>query len=122
MAIATLLRITSTLGVLGLLAIGVFGLLRPAAFAAQVGVRADTPAGAGELRAVFGGFMLAMVAALVLIGSPAVYLTVGLLWVGAGIAKAISFVLDPPAINDAVQGIAADLVFAVLLLSGYFLK
>jgi hypothetical protein len=122
MAIATVLRITSTLGVLGLLAIGVFGLLRPAAFAAQVGVRADTPAGIGELRAVFGGFMLAMVVALVCIGSPAVYLTVGVLWVGAGMAKAISFLLDPPRINDAVQGIGSDLVLAVLLLSGYFLK
>jgi len=122
MAIATVLRITSGLGVLALLAMGVFGLLRPTAFAAQVGVRADTPAGVGELRAVFGGFMLAMVAALVWIGTPAVYLTVGLLWVGAGIAKAISFFLAPPPINDAVQGIAADLVFAALLLSGYFLK
>ncbi|MBP1685851.1 MAG: hypothetical protein H6Q33_1994 [Deltaproteobacteria bacterium] len=120
MAIATVLRITSTLGVLVLLAIGVFGLLRPTAFAAQVGVRADTPAGMGELRAVFGGFMLAMVAALTLIGSPVVYLTVGVLWLGAGVAKTISFFLDRPAIKDGVQGIVSDAVIAALVLSGYF--
>jgi len=122
MAIATVFRVTSTLGVLGLLAIGVFGLVRPAAFAAQVGVRADTPAGIGELRAVFGGFMLAMVAALVLIGSPVVYLTVGLLWLGAGVAKGISFFLDHPAFKEGVQGIVTDLILAALLLSGGFLK
>jgi hypothetical protein len=122
MVIATVLRITSILGVLAVLAIGLFGLLRPAAFAAQVGVRADSPAGMGELRAVFGGFMLAMVAALVLIGSPAVYLTVGLLWVGAAIAKVISFVLDRPPLKDGVQGVVSDVVVAGLLLSGYFLK
>lgn len=122
MAIATVLKITSWLGVLALLAIGISGLLWPTSFAAQVGVRADTPAGMGELRAVFGGFMLGMVAALVWIGSSVVYLTVGLLWVAASLAKVISAYLDHPTMNDALQGIISDVVIAALLLSGYFRK
>ena len=120
MALATSLKITSSLGVLALFTIGALGLLKPTFLASLAGVRADRPAGVMELRAVFGGLMLGMVAALVYIGSPVVYLTVGLAWTGATIAKVISFFLDRPPVKDSLQGIISDLVCAGLLLSGYF--
>jgi hypothetical protein len=119
-ALATSLKITSSLGVLALFTIGALGLLKPTFVASLAGVRADRPAGVMELRAVFGGLMLGMVAALVYIGSPIVYLTVGLAWTGAAIAKVISFFLDRPPLKDSLQGIISDLVCAGLLLSGYF--
>ena len=120
MAAGVLLTISSWLGVLALLAMGVFGLFRPAGFAAQVGVRAENALGLGELRALFGGFMLAMAAVLVCIGTPGMYLSIGLLWVGATVAKTLSIFLDNPPTKEGIQAVVADVVIAALVLSGYY--
>lgn len=105
------------------LAMGCVALLRPVTIPAQFGARADTADARTEVRAVYGGFGVAM-AALLIGGSlqdgdvrTGITLTVGVALAGMAVGRAVGMLVDRPTrAYPTVVFLAAELVAAAALL------
>jgi hypothetical protein len=87
----------------------------------RVGVSATTPLGRSELRAVFGGMLLALGLACLLLREPVVFGVVGAAWL-ADVAVRLGAVFAdriPP--KEAAAVLAIGTAMGVALLSGYWL-
>ncbi len=104
---------------------GVFALVRPPEVVARFGVRIDTADGRNEVRAVYGGFGLAVAAILVVaIGDDGsfrdgVLAAVAASLVGMAAGRVVGFVLERPSRRSpTLVFLAVELVLAALLLVG----
>lgn len=86
----------------GFAAMGVLALVRPADVLSQFGVAVETPEGGNEVRAVYGGFGLAVAALLAFaaIGDPStapgILVAVGVALAGMAAGRLVAAILDWP--------------------------
>ena len=108
----------------GFAAMGLGALARPAAVLAPFGVAVETPAGRNEVRAVYGGFGLAVAALLCVaaIGEPAtaegIVVTVAVALAGMAGGRLVSAASEPPGgVFPVWTYFAIEVVAAALLLA-----
>jgi hypothetical protein len=86
----------------GFAAMGLYALVTPAGVLAIFGVRVETPAGRNEVRAVYGGFGLAVAAVLAVAGagsgevSEGILVAVSFALVGMAAGRVVGAALDRP--------------------------
>jgi Domain of unknown function (DUF4345) len=86
----------------GFAAMGLYALAAPAGVLAIFGVRVETPAGRNEVRAVYGGFGLAVAAVLAVAGagsgevSEGILVAVSFALVGMAAGRVVGAALDRP--------------------------
>jgi len=74
--------------------------------------------GVSEIRATYGGLFFAMGVICLVIRSPDAYLIAGASWLGAGLLRFPSLVVDKGSFPKALGGAAIELTMGVLLLTG----
>lgn len=98
---------------------GIGALLRPASLE-WVGIRATSPLGRSEVRAVFGGMFVALGAACLLTGEPIVFAVVGGAWLADVAVRSVSVVLDRVPLREAATVLAIGTAMGFALVSGYW--
>jgi hypothetical protein len=99
----------NTVGALITFGLGVFGLFWPASAAKMVGVVPDGERGISEIRATYGGLFLAIGLFALIAQTSDVFRCVGVGWLGAGAARAYSYVRDGSQSGANLGAIAMEL-------------
>jgi hypothetical protein len=115
----TLAQLPSAIAALAVLVLGVIVAVKPDAVE-RVGVRAVTPLGRTELRAVFGGMFVAMGAACLVTANPYAYLTAGAMWLGDAFVRVFAIFADRPKPAEGLAVLATGAAIGALLLSGFW--
>lgn len=108
----------SIIGAVLCTAMGLLGVLAPNRAAKLVSIEPVGGLGVSEIRATYGGLFLAMGVTCLIIQSPDAYLIAGASWLGAGLLRFPSLLLDKGSFPKALGGAALELTIGILLLSG----
>ena len=111
------MAILANLGALATTALGLMGLVRPAAAAAFTSMRPVGAMGISEIRATYGGLFAALGAWALWTQDPAVFTTAGVAWLGAAGGRTASLVVDRNRSGQNVGGIAFEGVIGLALLA-----
>lgn len=99
---------------------GVGALVKPVVLE-SLGVRATSPLGSSEIRAVFGGMFVAVGLAAIVLREPVVFLVLGIAWFGDVIARLAAVLLDHVPTRQSVPVLCIALVLGCAFTSGYWL-
>jgi hypothetical protein len=97
-------------------ALGLMGLVRPAAAATFTSMSPVGKLGVSEIRATYGGLFLFMGVFALIVHEPLAYQVLGWAWVGAAAGRAVSVVVDASRESKNFGGIAFEGVIGALLL------
>lgn len=93
---------------------GVVSLLRPRSVQGFTGLTAEGGRGISEIRAVLGGFFIALGAAPFFLGETA-YVMLGIAYLGVGVVRAVSIVIDKSAVQSNIISLVVEIVLGVIL-------
>ncbi|HPD46473.1 MAG TPA: hypothetical protein P5279_07400 [Anaerohalosphaeraceae bacterium] len=117
---STLLSILPLLGSLASIVLGLIGLIRPAFFMRVTDLQPTSPKGKLEMRAIFGGCLIALGLVCLVTAAPAAYLLAGLLWLSSATVKLALMRLDKVPLRTLLTGLAGDLPIGLAMLSGFW--
>ena len=89
-----LLQILQIVAAVGTIATGVISLFWPRAVQGFIGLTANGGRGITELRAVLGGFFVALGAAPLILGAQAAYQMLGIAYLAVGAVRTVSMFVD----------------------------
>ncbi|MBM2320220.1 MULTISPECIES: DUF4345 family protein [Marivita] len=99
------------------IALGAFGMLAPRYTAGVLDLQTgETTMGLSELRASVGGMFVIVGAACLWLGTPWAYAMMGFVYLGAGLGRGLSLLLDKPPFPKAHLYFLFEAVFAAWLL------
>ena len=110
-----LLSIFRIIAALATIATGLYSLLAPRAVQGFTGLSLPGSRGVTEVRAVLGGFFIALGAAPLLFNSPDMYLMLGIAYLAVGVVRAVSMVVDKSLERSNFISLAAELVLGFIL-------
>ena len=108
----------ATIGALLCIAMGLLGVVFPRMAARLVSIQPVGGLGTSEIRATYGGLFIAMGVTCLVVQAPSAYLVAGAAWVGAGLVRFPSLLLDKGSFPKALAGAAIELTIGSLLLTG----
>lgn len=97
-------------------ALGLMGLVKPAAAAAFTSMSPVGKIGVSEIRATYGGFFLFLGVFALIVREPLAYQVLGWAWIGAAAGRAVSVVVDASREPKNFGGIVFEGVIGALLL------
>jgi hypothetical protein len=109
------LQILKIIAAIATILTGLFSLIRPLAVQGFTGLRADGPRGISEIRAVLGGFFIALGLAPLLLADPVAYRMLGIAYIGVGAVRAVSIVADRSYEQSNLISLLVEVVFGVIL-------
>lgn len=112
----TLLQVLRIIVAASTIVIGLLAFLRPKSIEGFVGLEAPGVRGVSEIRAIFGGLFVGLGAAPLILGAHDAYVMLGIVYAAIAIARAFSTVFDRSFASSNLGSLAAEVVFAVLLL------
>lgn len=94
---------------------GLVSLLKPESVTGFTGLRPEGGRGITEIRAVLGGFFVALGAAPLLLNSPSAYTMLGIAYLGVGLVRGISMFIDKSVERSNNISLAVELIFGLIL-------
>ena len=110
-----ILSILKTVGAIGTIITGVVALVRPMSVTGFTGLQPDGPRGLSEIRAVLGGLFIGAGAAVLWLNDPAAYKALGFAYLGTGIARLISIVIDESRDTSNIVSLAWEILFGAAM-------
>lgn len=101
--------------VVGTILAGTYSLLKPMAVLGFIGLELPTRRGVTEVRAVLGGFFIALGAAPLLFNSADMYLMLCIAYLVVGAVRAVSMFIDKSPVQSNYISLVAELVFGLIL-------
>lgn len=95
--------------------VGAWALIWPTRIVGFIGLEPTGPRGITELRAVLGGFFIALGAAPLLLGSPDTFRMLGIAYLVVAVVRTASMFLDKSVVTSNVVSIAFEIVLGVIL-------
>jgi len=111
----TFLQIHKIIAALGTIATGLLSLLRPRSIKDFTGLEASSPRAVTEIRSVLGGLFVGVGLAPFLLPHPAVFQTLGVMYLAIGLVRAVSMVVDKSTERSNVISLVVEIVFGVIL-------
>jgi len=94
---------------------GLVSLLKPESVTGFTGLRPEGGRGITEIRAVLGGFFVALGAAPLLLNSPSAYTMLGIAYLGVGLVRGVSMFVDKSVERSNNISLAVELIFGLIL-------
>lgn len=111
--ILQILKIASCIGTIGT---GLLGALRPSAVPGFTGLETTGPRGVTEVRSIFGGLFIGLGAFPLIVGVPATYHMLGVMYLTIAAARLISMLIDGSLKESSnLISLAAELVLGTIL-------
>ncbi len=108
-----LLKIISSLATI---ATGVFALAAPLKVRNFTGLELPGGRGITEVRAVLGGFFIALGAAPLIFNSNDMYLMLGIAYLGVGLVRAVSMFVDKSLVQSNFISLAVEILLGIILI------
>ena len=110
-----LIRVLQVIAAIATVLTGLYSLLKPRSVTGFTGLRPEGARGITEIRAILGGFFVALGAAPLLLGEPATYTMLGLGYLFVAIVRAISMFADGSVVRSNWISLATEVVLGVIL-------
>ena len=110
------LSILQIFAALATIATGLYSLLAPKAVQGFTGLSLPGGRGVTEVRAVLGGFFIALGAAPLLFASAEMYLMLGIAYLAVGFVRAVSMFLDKSLERSNYISLAVELILGIILI------
>ena len=111
-----LLNVLKIIAALGTIATGLFSLVKPLSVRAFTGLEVTGPRGVTEIRAVLGGFFIALGAAPLLFRNTDMFLMLGSAYCGVAAVRAFSMFLDKSLTQSNYISLAAEVILGIILI------
>jgi hypothetical protein len=111
----SVLEILKAIAAIGTVATGLVSLLVPRRVQGFTGLRVEGGRGVTEIRAVLGGFFVALGAVPLITQEPATYWMLGVAYLAVGLVRLISMFVDRSVEQSNIISLAVELVFGVIL-------
>jgi hypothetical protein len=112
---ANILNTLKIIAALGTIATGLFSLIKPLSVRAFTGLEVASSRGITEIRAVLGGFFIALGAAPLLFRNPGMFLMLGFAYFGVAIVRMVSMFLDKSFVTSNYISLATEVVLGIIL-------
>ena len=103
------------LAAVGTIATGLYSLVAPKSVRGFTGLELPGGRGVTEVRAVLGGFFIALGAAPLIFQSPDMYLMLGVAYLVVGVVRAVSMFVDQSLVKSNFISLAVEILFGVIL-------
>jgi len=110
-----IIQILQIIAAVGTILTGLYSLLRPATLTGFTGLSPVGGRGITEIRAVLGGFFIALGAAPLFLNSPVAYLMLGIAYLGVALVRGISMLVDKSVVRSNIISLAVEIIFGVIL-------
>jgi hypothetical protein len=94
---------------------GAVALFKPESITGFTGLRPEGGRGVTEVRAVLGGFFIALGAAPLLLNSPVAYTMLGITYLVVALVRGVSMFVDKSVVQSNVISLAVEIVFGIIL-------
>jgi hypothetical protein len=105
-------------GAIIMVIIGTVGFFKPQAFTGNMGIEMTKPDAWSEMRTVMGALNIGYGLGALIMNSPEVYMTIGLAWLFAILARFWSILKDGMTFKGSIPAFGIDGLLAILFLSG----
>ena len=109
------LQIVKVVAAIGTIATGVVSLIWPRSVTGFTGLSPEGGRGITEIRAVLGGFFVALGAAPLLLKEPAAYRMLGIAYLVVAVVRTASMVIDKSVVQSNIISVVVEIVFGVIL-------
>ena len=110
-----ILQILKIICAVGTVATGFISLLAPRSIKGFTGLEATGPRGITEIRAVMGALFIGLGIAPFILGSQAVYQTLGIMYLAIALVRTVSMFLDKSVVQSNIISLVVEVVFGVIL-------
>jgi len=94
---------------------GTVALFKPESITGFTGLRPEGGRGVTEVRAVMGGFFIALGAAPLLLNSPVAYAMLGIAYLGVGLVRGVFMFVDRSIVQSNIISLVIEIIFGVIL-------
>jgi hypothetical protein len=109
------LEVLQIIAALGTIATGLISLIRPRSVTGFTGLNPNGPRGITEIRAVLGGFFVALGIAPLILATPEAYRMLGIAYLAVAVVRTVSMVLDKSVEQSNIISVVVEIVFGVIL-------
>ncbi|MGD8966080.1 MAG: DUF4345 family protein [Anaerolineae bacterium] len=111
-----ILQILKVVGCIGTIGTGLLAALRPSALPGFTGLETPGPRGVTEIRSIFGGLFIGVGAFPLIVGVPATYHMLGVMYLAIGAVRLVSMLIDGSLSESSnIISLAVEIVFGVVL-------
>jgi hypothetical protein len=110
-----ILRILQIIAAVGTILTGLVSLIRPRAVQGFIGLTAEGGRGITEIRAVLGGFFIALGAVPLILDATAAYQMLGIAYLAVGAVRGVSMFVDKSVVQSNVISLVVEIIFGVIL-------
>ena len=109
------LRILQIIAAVGTIATGLVSLIRPRSIVGFTGLSPAGPRGITEIRAILGGFFVALGAIPLILDVPATYQMLGITYLVVAVVRTASMLFDKSVEQSNIISAIVEVVFSVIL-------
>jgi hypothetical protein len=109
------IRVLQIIAAVATILTGLVSLLRPRSVKGFTGLTAEGGRGITEIRAVLGGFFVALGAAPLILNATAAYQMLGIAYLVVGATRAVSMVIDKSVVQSNIISLAVEIVLGIIL-------
>ena len=110
-----IMDILHAIAAIGTIITGLVSLIRPRSVQNFTGLRAEGGRGITEIRAVLGGFFIALGAAPLILDAAAAYDMLGIAYLVVGVVRTISMFVDKSVVKSNIISIGVEIIFGLVL-------
>ena len=110
------LQVLKVIAAIGTIATGLVSLIWPRSVTGFTGLSPVGGRGITEIRAVLGGFFVALGAAPLFLKDPAAYRMLGITYLVVAVVRAASMVIDKSVVQSNIISVVVEIVFGVILI------
>jgi len=110
-----ILRILQIVAAAGTIVTGLVSLIWPRSVRGFTGLSAEGPRGITEIRAILGGFFVALGAVPLILGAPETYVMLGITYLVVAVVRAASMIIDKSVEQSNVISLVVEIIFGVIL-------
>ncbi len=110
-----LLQILKIIALIGTAAVGVPALFKPGSIVGFTGITSETARAKSEVRAIFGGLLIGLGIAPLILNVPAAYQLVGIAYFAIALARAFSILVDRSYAASNVISLVVEIIFGAIL-------
>jgi hypothetical protein len=110
-----IVRILQIIAAIGTIATGLVSLIRPRSVTGFTGLSASGPRGITEIRAVLGGFFVALGAIPLILNVPETYQMLGIAYLTVAVVRTASMIIDKSVVQSNIISVVVEIIFGIIL-------
>lgn len=110
-----ILQILQIIAAVATILTGAISLFKPESVTGFTGLRPEGGRGITEIRAVLGGFFIALGAAPLFLNSPVAYMMLGIAYLVVGLVRGLSMIVDKSVTQSNIISLVVEIIFGVIL-------